>query len=65
MSICRTRRNSGIPSGIDRPDEQIYDVEHCYWYGDLTPQDDAGSSAAVLAGGALFYLAAFVASLAL
>jgi len=31
----RTRRNSGIPSAIQRPQDQIYDMEHCYWYGDL------------------------------
>ena len=31
----RTRRNSGIPSAIQRPEEQFYDMEHCYWYGDL------------------------------
>ena len=31
----RTRRNSGIPSAIERPPEQFYDMEHCYWYGDL------------------------------
>lgn len=34
----RTRRNSGIPSSIERPPEQFYSMEHCYWYGDL---DDA------------------------
>lgn len=31
----RTRRNSGIPSAIERPPEQVYNMEHCYWYGDL------------------------------
>jgi len=31
----RTRRNSGIPSAINRPDDQVYDMEHCYRYGDL------------------------------
>jgi len=31
----RTRRNSGIPSSIYRPPETIYQMEHCYWYGDL------------------------------
>ena len=31
----RTRRNSGIPSSIHRPDEQQYQMEHCYWYGEL------------------------------
>lgn len=31
----RTRRNSGIPSSIHRPPEQVYDMEHCYWYGDV------------------------------
>jgi len=31
----RTRRNSGIPSSIYRPPDTIYDMEHCYWYGDL------------------------------
>jgi len=31
----RTRRNSGIPSAIHRPDSQIHHMEHCYWYGDL------------------------------
>ncbi len=31
--LSRTRRNSGIPSSIDRPDEEIYDMEHCYYYG--------------------------------
>lgn len=31
----RTRRNSGIPSAIQRPPEQQYHMEHCYWYGDL------------------------------
>ena len=29
------RRNSGIPSSIYRPPDTIYDMEHCYWYGDL------------------------------
>ncbi|CAK93061.1 unnamed protein product (macronuclear) [Paramecium tetraurelia] len=27
----RTRRNSGIKSEIDRPDDQIYDITHCYY----------------------------------
>ena len=31
----RTRRNSGIPSSIKRPGSQQYNMEHCYWYGDL------------------------------
>eukprot|EP00116_Pleurobrachia_bachei_P008660 sb/3468922/ len=31
----RTRRNSGIPSAIKRPDSQVYHMEHCYWYGQL------------------------------
>merc|ERR1711964_442526 len=31
----RTRRNSGIPSAIQRPPDQVYNMEHCYWYGDL------------------------------
>ena len=31
----RTRRNSGIPSSIHRPPEQVYNMEHCYWYGDV------------------------------
>jgi len=31
----RTRRNSGIPSAIMRPPDEFYDMEHCYWYGDL------------------------------
>ena len=31
----RTRRNSGIPSSIHRPDAQNYPMQHCYWYGDL------------------------------
>ena len=31
----RTRRNSGIPSAIARPPDEFYDMEHCYWYGDL------------------------------
>jgi len=31
----RTRRNSGIPSSIYRPPDTIYQMEHCYWYGDL------------------------------
>merc|ERR1719242_528438 len=31
----RTRRNSGIPSAIHLPDEQKYQMEHCYWYGEL------------------------------
>ena len=31
----RTRRNSGIPSAILRPESQIYHMEHCYWYGNL------------------------------
>ena len=31
----RTRRNSGIRSAIERPPEEFYDMEHCYWYGDL------------------------------
>lgn len=28
----RTRRNSGIPSAIERPPEQICNVTHCYFY---------------------------------
>jgi len=31
----RTRRNSGITSAIYRPPDTIYQMEHCYWYGDL------------------------------
>merc|ERR1711934_662463 len=31
----RTRRNSGIPSSIHRPDAQNYPMQHCYWYGEL------------------------------
>ena len=31
----RTRRNSGIPSSIHRPQEQVYNMTHCYWYGEL------------------------------
>ena len=31
----RTRRNSGIPSAIHRPPETIYNMTHCYWYGEL------------------------------
>ena len=31
----RTRRNSGIPSAIHRPPETIFNMTHCYWYGDL------------------------------
>jgi len=31
----RTRRNSGIPSAIQRPPDEVYNMEHCYWYGDL------------------------------
>jgi len=31
----RTRRNSGIISSIYRPPDTIYNMEHCYWYGDL------------------------------
>ena len=27
----RTRRNSGIKSEIDRPDQQIYNITHCYY----------------------------------
>lgn len=30
-SAGRTRRNSGIVSEIDRPDEQVYDVNHTYF----------------------------------
>lgn len=38
----RTRRNSGIPSAIMRPPEEFYDMEHCYWYGDLAdPYEDS------------------------
>lgn len=33
----RTRRNSGIVSEIARPSEDIYPLEHCYWYGDISP----------------------------
>jgi len=35
----RTRRNSGIHSAIDRPDEDVAELEHCYWYedGELGP----------------------------
>ncbi len=45
FKISRTRRNSGIPSSIDRPDEEIYDVEHCYYYGldHSTTQSNAGT----------------------
>ncbi len=32
----RTRRNSGIPSSIYRPPETVYNMTHCYWYGDLS-----------------------------
>lgn len=32
----RTRRNSGIPSAIHRPPESVYNMTHCYWYGDLS-----------------------------
>jgi len=32
----RTRRNSGIPSAIYRPPNSIYNMTHCYWYGDLS-----------------------------
>lgn len=32
----RTRRNSGIPSAICRPPETVYNMTHCYWYGDLS-----------------------------
>ena len=32
----RTRRNSGIPSAIYRPPNTIYNMTHCYWYGDLS-----------------------------
>ena len=31
----RTRRNSGIPSAINRPDTEEYHMEHCYWYGEI------------------------------
>ena len=31
----RTRRNSGIPSAIHRPPETVFNMTHCYWYGDL------------------------------
>ena len=31
----RTRRDSGIPSSIWRPPETIYNMTHCYWYGEL------------------------------
>merc|ERR1719422_216036 len=27
----RTRRNSGITSAIDRPGEQVYEMNHCYY----------------------------------
>lgn len=27
----RTRRNSGIVSGIERPDSQVYNITHCYY----------------------------------
>lgn len=27
----RSRRNSGISSEIDRPNDQIYDISHCYF----------------------------------
>ncbi|TRY73604.1 hypothetical protein TCAL_08181 [Tigriopus californicus] len=41
----RTRRNSGIPSAIQRPESQIYDMEHCYWYGTLDfPSDNSTES---------------------
>jgi len=32
----RTRRNSGIPSSIYRPPQTVYNMTHCYWYGDLS-----------------------------
>jgi len=32
----RTRRNSGITSAIYRPPDTIYNMEHCYWYGQLS-----------------------------
>ena len=32
----RTRRNSGIPSAIHRPPESVYNMTHCFWYGDLS-----------------------------
>ena len=32
----RTRRNSGIPSAIWRPPDQIFNLTHCYWYGNLS-----------------------------
>ena len=35
MNIELCRRNSGIPSAIQRPPDQVYNMEHCYWYGDL------------------------------
>ena len=35
----RTRRNSGIPSSIHRPDAQTYHMQHCYWYGELERAD--------------------------
>jgi len=31
----RLRRNSGITSTIHWPEDQIYSMEHCYWYGDF------------------------------
>jgi len=31
----RTRRNSGIPSSIHRPPSQVFNMQHCYWYGNL------------------------------
>jgi hypothetical protein len=27
----RTRRNSGIKSEIDRPGDQVYDIDQCYF----------------------------------
>ena len=38
----RTRRNSGIPSAIERPPEDIFNLTHCYWYGDLENQAENG-----------------------
>jgi hypothetical protein len=31
--FLRTRRNSGIPTEITRRPEELYELEHCYFYG--------------------------------
>merc|ERR1712107_328738 len=37
----RNRRNSGIVSAIVRSPDEMYSMEHCYWYGQLDQPSSA------------------------